>query len=371
MDEKNDIQIKRFKIIEPFLRKEKKLREIELESGISYATLKRWTKAYKENGIIGLDKKRREDKNSFKSVDKEEINLIKKLCKNSDDGNISKLYNKYTSFFKNKKYNISYPTFYRIVNNIDHFFKKSSDFHLKKIKKENEIYVVIEIPTYILVNLDAKIKKVPNLIIMFDASNLEVINFSIAFETSNIYSLLGFIRQSILKVSSLNGKLKMPKEILIDTKNSIPRNVAKSIFDVTTIKVSEYSYNYHNDELLRFLNFLKEDLYKEFKLKNKNITSDELITFLNSYIYLDSTKYNYIIEPKLLEKQFHFRVLDVFLQSSTRKIYSSAIRFKNLLYKDEFLKNLEGKEIEIKSNPLDYNFLHLFSNGKFIGMVEF
>jgi len=371
MDEKNDIQIKRFKIIEPFLRKEKKLREIELESGISYATLKRWTKAYKENGIIGLDKKRREDKNSFKSVDKEEINLIKKLCKNSDDGNISKLYNKYTSFFKNKKYNISYPTFYRIVNNIDHFFKKSSDLHLKKIKKENEIYVVIEIPTYILVNLDAKIKKVPNLIIMFDASNLEVINFSIAFETSNIYSLLGFIRQSILKVSSLNGKLKMPKEILIDTKNSIPRNIAKSIFDVTTIKVSEYSYNYHNDELLRFLNFLKEDLYKEFKLKNKNITSNELITFLNSYIYLDSTKYNYVIEPKLLEKQFHFRVLDVFLQSSTRKIYSSAIRFKNLLYKDEILKNLEGKEVEIKSNPLDYNFLHLFSNGKFIGMVEF
>lgn len=369
MDNSNDIQIKRFKIIEPFLRKEKKLKEIEIESGISYATLKRWTKSYKENGMLGLDKKKREDKNSFKSVDEKDLKLIKKLCETSDDGNISKLYNKYTSFFKNKKYNISYPTFYRIVNNIDHFFKKSTDLHIEKIKKENEVYIVIEIPTYILLNIN-NVKKVPNLIIMFDASNLNIINFSVVFETSNIYSLLGFIRQSILKVSSLKGKLNIPKEILIDTKNSIPRNIAKSIFDETKIKLSEYSNIPNNNELLRFINFLRDDIYKEFKLKNKNISFDYLSAFLNSYIYLDSTKYNYTIDYKILEKQLKFRVLDIFLQSSTRKISSSALRFKNLLYKDNLLKSFEGKEIEVKSNPLDYSFLHLFSQGKFIGTVE-
>ena len=53
-----ETQLKKFKIIEPFLRKEKKLRDIEKESGISYATLKRWIKAYKEEGVLGLDKKR-------------------------------------------------------------------------------------------------------------------------------------------------------------------------------------------------------------------------------------------------------------------------------------------------------------------------
>lgn len=370
MDNSNDIQIKRFKIIEPFLRKEKKLKEIEIESGISYATLKRWTKSYKENGILGLDKKKREDKNSFKSVDEKDLKLIKKLCETSDDGNISKLYNKYTSFLKNKKYNISYPTFYRIVNNIDHFFKKSTDLHIGKIKKENEVYIVIEIPTYILLNVN-NVKKVPNLIIMFDASNLSIINFSIVLETSNIYSLLGFIRQSILKVSSLKGKLNIPKEILIDTKKSIPRNIAKSIFDETKIKLSEYSHTPNNDELLRFINFLKDDIYKEFKLKNKNISFNYLNSFLNSYIYLDSRKYNYIIDYTLLEKRLQFRVLDVFLQSSTRKISSSALRFKNLLYRDNLLKSFEGKEIEVKSNPLDYGSLYLFSQGKFIGTIEF
>lgn len=370
MNTNNDIQIKRFKIIEPFLRKDKKLKEIEKETGISYATLKRWIKAYKENGIIGLDKKKREDKDSFKSVNEEQISIIKKLCKNNYDGNISKLYNKYTTFFKNKNYSISYPTFYRIVNNIDNFFKKSSDLNLNKIKKENEVYVVIEIPTYILINLNQKTIKVPNLMLMFDASNLNIINFSISFETSNIYSLFGFIRQSILKVSSLTGKLKTPKEILVDTKNSLPRNITKSIFNETAIKISEYSYNYHNDELLRFLNFLKEDILREFKEKRKNISLKDLNLFLNSYIYLDSSKYSYVIDYKILENQYNFRKLDIFLQSSTRKIYSSSIRFKNLSYKSEILKKFEGREVEVKSNPLNYGFIHLFFNGEFIALIE-
>ena len=59
MDSEKDTQIKRFKIIEPFLRKEKKLKDIEKETNISYATLKRWIKAYKEKGMLGLDKKER------------------------------------------------------------------------------------------------------------------------------------------------------------------------------------------------------------------------------------------------------------------------------------------------------------------------
>ena len=35
MDTEKELQLQRFKIIEPFLRKEKKLKEIEEETGIS------------------------------------------------------------------------------------------------------------------------------------------------------------------------------------------------------------------------------------------------------------------------------------------------------------------------------------------------
>ena len=82
MEMEKETQLKKFKIIEPFLRKEKKLRDIEKESGISYATLKRWIKAYKEEGVLGLDKKERQDKNSFRAVDDKGMDIIKKVCMN-------------------------------------------------------------------------------------------------------------------------------------------------------------------------------------------------------------------------------------------------------------------------------------------------
>ena len=53
METEKELQLQRFKIIEPFLRKEKKLKEIEEETGISYATLKRWVNAYKKKWDIG------------------------------------------------------------------------------------------------------------------------------------------------------------------------------------------------------------------------------------------------------------------------------------------------------------------------------
>ncbi|MFR3298543.1 MAG: helix-turn-helix domain containing protein [Fusobacterium sp.] len=95
-----ETQLKKFKIIEPFLRKEKKLRDIEKESGISYATLKRWIKAYKEEGVLGLDKKERQDKNSFRAVDDKGMDIIKKVCRESSEANISQLYDKCRKFLK-------------------------------------------------------------------------------------------------------------------------------------------------------------------------------------------------------------------------------------------------------------------------------
>ena len=76
MDKKDSFSEEKLKIIEPFLKKEKKLKEIEEESSISYATLKRWVKAYKEKGVKGLTKKERSDKNNFKKVDEGDLEHI-------------------------------------------------------------------------------------------------------------------------------------------------------------------------------------------------------------------------------------------------------------------------------------------------------
>ena len=151
MKEDKELEITRFKIIEPFLKKKKKLKEIEEEENISYATLKRWVNAYKKNGIIGLEKKSREDKNSFRNIDEDGIKKIKSVCRESGETSITKLYANCKKKFP-ETFSISYATFYRVVNNIDEFFNKTTVKYMEKIKKENQCYLVFDVPLYVLVD---------------------------------------------------------------------------------------------------------------------------------------------------------------------------------------------------------------------------
>lgn len=367
MEIEKETQLKKFKIIEPFLRKEKKLKDIEKESGISYATLKRWIKAYKEKGVLGLDKKERQDKNSFRVIDKKGIEIINKICKESNEVSISKLYDKYKNFLNEKKYNISYPTFYRIVNNLDGFFKKTSKIHIKKIKKEHEVYAVIETSLYILVKIKTDYYKVPKILIVFDTASLEIINYMISYEENTNYKILGFLRETILKVSAINKNFIKPKEILLSCENFFTREIVKNIYDETGIKILEYKSE--EKKIDEFINYLKEDIYKFYISKEKKIEKKEITEFIDSYIYLDSGKYSIKYEIGYLESGKIFRELDIFLQSTKRKVNFSSVRFKNILYKDDILKKFNGEEIEIKYNPLILEKIYIFKDRKFCGII--
>lgn len=363
-----ETQLKKFKIIEPFLRKEKKLRDIEKESGISYATLKRWIKAYKEEGVLGLDKKERQDKNSFRAVDDKGMDIIKKVCRESSEANIFQLYDKCRKFLEEKEYNISYPTFYRIVNNLDGFFKKTSRIHMKKIKKENEVYAGAEIPLYILVKTEKSEEKVPKILIIFDTSSLEIINYTVFYEECTAYGVLGFLRETILKVSAVNKNFIKPKEILLNCEIFPAREVVKNIYDETGIKILEYKSE--EKKIEEFTGYLKEDIYKFYISKNKSLEKNEAEEFINSYIYLDSGRYSQNCDTTFLEKNKMFRELDIFLQSAKRKINLSSLRFRNKIYKDEILKDINGSEIEIKFNPLHSDKLYIFKENKFYGIIS-
>lgn len=367
MDFHEEIKIKRFKIIEPFLKKEKKLKEIEMETGISYATLKRWIKSYKENGMLGLEKKEREDKNSFKAIDDEGLSLIKKFCSKDKESNISKLYENCQNFLKEKNYSISYPTFYRILNNIDGFFKKSMNYHLDKIKKSNEIFSIIEIPLSIFVQSSNKIV-VPTLLLIFDLANLKVIHYTVNTEPTNIYSILGFIRESILKASVFYNHSLKPKEILIDSENTINKSLSKDIFDKTNIKISNYSNSDKN--IQKFIELLDGDLNKVFFDRDKIFEKDELTRFLDQYLYLDNPQFNFQFEPNLLENRNFLRELDIFLQTTTRKVSASSFRLKNNIFKSNILEELEGIQVQLKFNPINYNIIYIFTKNKFYGLVK-
>ncbi|WP_300356925.1 Mu transposase C-terminal domain-containing protein [Fusobacterium sp.] len=364
MNSSDEIKFKRFKIIEPFLKKEKKLKEIEVETGTSYATLKRWIKSYKEKGIFGLEKKGREDKDSFKSIDDDGISLIKKFCSEEKEPNISKLYESCNKFLKEKNYSISYPTFYRILNNLDGFFKKSISYHIEKIKKTNEFFLVIEFPLSIFIKTNKVV--VPTVLLFFDLSNLSIIHYSINPERNNIYSILSFIRESILKLSYLNKNFTKPKEILIDSETTINKFLSKEIFDKINIKISNYTSS--DKEVAKFIQILDEDLHKNFSSKEKIFMKKEVEDFLTSYIYLDNSMYN--LDTSLLyENKNSIKEFDVLLQSTTRKISSSSFRLKNYIFKSNILKSLEGEQVELKFNPTNINPVYIFVKDEFYNLI--
>lgn len=368
MKDDKELELIRFKIIEPFLKKEKKLREIEKEQNISYATLKRWVNAYKKNGMIGLEKKSREDKNSFRNIDDEGMEKIRDICRESGETSIKKLYVNCKKIVP-ETYSISYATFYRIVNNIDEFFNKTTVKYMEKIKKINQCYLVFDVPLYILVDDYFSNKKVvPRLLIMMDSASLEPINFAIDYYFSNFYSLLGFIREGILKVSIKNNKLITPKEILVASKNIKNKKVLREIYNELGIKISEHYTE--NGEVHKFINYIKRDIDEFYKKNNYNLTLVELTEFLSTYIYLQKKEYAFSVNYNILNSIKYIRQLDVFLQPAMRKINDSKVRVKNFQYISSILKGLNGQDILVKFSPINPKIVYLFVQNNYIGTAN-
>lgn len=368
MKTEQELEITRFKIIEPFLKKEKKLKEIELEENISYSTLKRWVNAYKKKGMLGLKKKEREDKNSFRNIDEDSLEKIKNICKESDETNITKLYSDCKDNFP-ETFSISYATFYRIVNNIDEFFNKTTVKYMEKIKKENQCYLVFDIPLYILVDDFFSNKKVvPRLLIMLDSASLEPINFAIDYYFSNFYSLLGFIREGILKVSIKHNKFAIPKEILVASKNINNKKILKEIYNKLGIKISEHYTE--NSEVYKFIEFIKNDIEDFYKRNNYELTLVKLTEFLSNYIYLQKKEFAFSINYNIINSIKYIRQLDIFLQLTTRKITDSKVRVKNFQYISSILKGLNGQDILIKFSPINPNIIYLFTSTAYLGFAN-
>lgn len=360
-----ETKIVRYNIIKPFLEKEKKLKDIEKESNVSYATLKRWVNAYKKDGVDGLEKKEREDKNSYRNVPNEELSKIKSICQNTTETNISKLYSIYKEKVA-KEFSISYATFYKIVNNIDEFFNKDTVRYLENIKKVNQCYVLLDIPLYVLVKSDYFEKKiVPRLLIMLDSATLEPINFALDYYFSSFYSLLGFIREGILKVSQKNGCITFPKEILVASDNINNKKILKEIYNKLGIKIQEHYTE--NQEVQKFIKFLKNDIQNFYVENQYNLAFIQLSEYLSNYIYLQKKEFAFSLNYSLINEFQDIHSLDIFLQNTSRKVNDSKIRVKNFIYTSQEVKNYNGFSLDIKFSPINPYIIYLFFKNQYIG----
>lgn len=344
-------KLKRLAIIAPFLKGEKTLKEIEKESEVSYATLKRWIKSYKENGEAGLEIKQRADKDSFRKADDFIIEQIKKIYLNNKEKSLLEIYKKVKESIEDS---MSFNTFYRVLSNLDSYLKNKSKFQINKNIKTGEVYIVQSFISYHFI-IQKNIKKLPLILLVFNAATLDFIDFYICFSNKFDNSLLAFFRKFILKGATTFGIAELPKEILLDSTFTIPKKIKESIFKQTKIKLLEFEPN--NDEINKFIEVLKDDLNKNF---SEETSYEEFENFFKNY----SSFYN--PKAKLIYTKEKLELLNHFLSKTKRKVHSYGIQINNSFYNNETLGKYIGETLDVFFDPLDNSYILIFVDNSYI-----
>ncbi len=345
---KNSKKKYKFSIIEPFFKKEKKLKDIEEETNISYATLKRWVSQYKSSGIEGLSKKERSDKNKSKKIDDETMQQLKVLYKQNYNLPLTKLYDKAKHILLNCNTMISYPTFFRIINNLDDNIKKKSIPSVKKSKVSHYGIIQKAVPIPFFNNQN----KIFYLTLFYDKEDLKIINFIFEEEKKEFINLLDFIRESIIISEDY------PKYISLDPKIlGVTKNIVKKIYFESKINLVQEELT---RETVGFISYIDFDILKEFnKKKPDNIY--ELKEFIRKYFFIEDLE-----KDKKIPEEYRDQ-LNVFLKESNRKVYSYGVRVKNFIYDAEFFSKFENKVVKVFYGNIFREKVLIYQGDQFLG----
>lgn len=346
----------RLNIIIPFLKGEKTLKEIEKETSVSYATLKRWIKSYKENGEDGLEIKQRADKNSFRKASNVVIEEIKDIYSSNKEKSLLEIYKKVKETLEE---GMSFNTFYRILNNLDSYLKNKSKVQINKNIKNGEVYIVQAMLSYHF-TIYKNMKKLPVILLVFNASTLDFIDFHICFSQKVDNGILAFFRKFILKGANIFETKELPKEILLDSTFSISKKIREKIYTESKIKILEFEPN--NEEINKFINLLKEDLNRSFL---EETSYENFRTFFENY----STFYN--PKAKLCFSKDEIEKLNCFLTKTTRKIHSYGIQINNHFYNDKILNLYIGKTFEVLFNPLNTSSIFVLIDSSYVEISNY
>lgn len=364
---------KRYAILEPYLKKEKSLKEISKDENISYSTLKRWVSSYKKNGAEGLKKTKRKDKHTYRSINNETLEYIKELYEKEPNLKVWDYYKHISNFLKKiGAKTISYDTIYRIINQLDPFIKNYASDNLNKAKGSNDVFE-LEYHQLDLLLLDERedILKKPYLNIIYDNYSKAISSFYLTFDKITLDEALVLLREAILE----NGNYSMaiygkPKELVINNLKYTDKNRLEEIKKELNIDISFIPNN--TNKLSDFFNDFNYHYLKEVIITlDIDINMNKLNKLLKKYIeriYNLEKKEKWYNSLEKLERIEDISQLDILLTKyrSKRKVLNNEIRFQNLYYKSLLLEEFEGKEVEIKFNPIDLNKIKAYHKKSFI-----
>ena len=368
-----NLKTKRYEVLKPYLNKEKSLKEISEEHNISYSTLKRWASSYKKQGIDGLKKTERKDKNTYRSINEETMDYIKELYTKEPDLKIWDYYKNISSYIKKiGAKSISYDTIYRIINQLDPFIKNYASKNLDKAQVPNDMFELEykQLDILLLDERDDNLKQ-PYLNIVYDNFSKAISSYYLSFDKIELEEAMILLREAILE----KGKYSMsvygiPNEFII---NNLKFSNKERLSEINHKLGINIKFMPNSDNKL-------EDFFNDFNyhyLKDLVLTLDIDLNFnklnilLKRYIekvYNSEKKRDWSKNIENLIRIEDINQLDVLLTTykSKRKVINNGIRFQNLLYTGENLENYEKKEITIKYDINDLSVIKAYNRDLFI-----
>lgn len=361
----NELALKRYSILKPYILKEKNLKEISEDTKISYSTLKRWASSYKKQGLNGLNKSWRSDKDTHRSLNQETINYIKNLYKENPNLKILDYYTKCLDFLKNiGEKVVSYDTIYRMINELNPYIHEFIPNNHISSKNSNEIFEIeyFQLDYYILDERDNILKR-PYLNILYDNYSEIIYNFLITFEKITLYEIFSLLRNSILSFKEKNHYF-VPQKLIINNlkfNNTEPLDNVKKNLNITINfslgvenKLQDFFIAYNNHYLKQICNTIKDPLSFSFLLNfTKNYIDDNFKKFR-----INSNSSNVNILKKIKSES----ELDILLTpyKSKRKVKDGIIRFQNLLYEHPVLQKYNDSELDIKYDPINLSKIKIY-----------
>ena len=366
-----ELALKRYEILGPYISKEKSLKNLSEETDISYSTLKRWASSYKKSGLEGLKKSERSDKATYRTLNDETMDYIKEIYEENPNLKILDYYNKIMAFVKGiGAKTVSYDTIYRVINQLDPYIKDYASENLYQAKASNEVFELeyYQIDYFILDERDDTLKK-PYINIIYDNYSEAISGFFLGFEKISLYESLALLREAIFSYKNTNSYGK-PKEFIVNNLKFSEKDALQELQKTLDISVS-FSLGVKN-KLQDFF-----DAYNDHYLKMVFFTLDtdiDLKTLNNLTKKYINKNFNRFKEEKIsnpvnkLKKIESDGDLDFLLTpyTSKRKVKDAAIRFQNLLYEHPMLHKYEDLELEVRYNPFDLSRIKVYDHNFYV-----
>lgn len=390
----------KYRLIAPYLNREKSLRSVAEESGVSKRTLQYWVSQYTQFGLVGLIRKRRRDSGIFK-VEKEVQEEIKNLILNHKRNSVTSIHRKICETCK--KNNWEQPSYYQV-----YVISRSLSSGLKKLAYEgrkeyqnthdlihrreanypNEIWQADHTPLDIIVLNEKGKPERPWLTIILDDYSRAVAGYFLTFQAPSAIHTSLVLHQAIWRKRNLDWQIcGIPEKFYTDHGSDFTSDHLEQVAIDLKINLvfSAVGVPRGRGKIERFFSTINQLFLQDLPGYIGNQDSTSLLTLKE----LDEKLSNFIIY------NYHHRIhgttkkapikdwnhsgflpnmpdslesLDLLLLNvaKPRKVHSDGIHFQGLRYIDPNLAAYIGETVIIRYDPRDIAEIRVFYKDEYL-----